>query len=413
MLFLKELRRVVFSKIFILFFVAEVFMAFFTQFWSDMGSGFRNYAPPVPGGNYGMTVVDDPPTLTQEATASLINDYVNNEYTTYPYGFIHTVHLKGSDKDKISVILSKLTGIVDIEQYVRSSFKIEYTYDEYKQYIIPELGVLNNVSIDEFHALMTEADKILGGGSKYSPKEIMYNFSLGPKPYEEALAEYNSLIYDDRITNGYARLFCDYHGFFMALLPVFLVAVYLSSDKRSKAEQLIFSRSISSVKLAAARFAALVTAEMIPVLFTAILATYRVAQFYDPAMMDMFAMFKYSFIWILPTAIAVTGTDMLLSGLLPAVAVVIIQFGAWFMMMFMGSLYEDFGVFDLVIRHNTEYDRQGFMDNITVFVQNRLFFTALGLICTALYVFIWKLRREGRFGESKLLSKLSLHRSET
>lgn len=410
MLYVKELRRVVFSKIFILFFAAEVFFAFFTQFWHDMGLGYKSYDPLVPGGDYGMMVVDDPPTLTQEATASLINDYINNKYTTYPYGFIHTVHLKGTDKDKIAAILNKLTGISNLDKYA-SGLKVEYSYDDYKQYVVPELGVLDNVSIDDFHALMTEADNILGGGSVYSPDEIMVNFSLGPMTYEKALAEYNGLINDDRITNGYARLFCDYHGIFMVLLPVFLITVYLSSDRRSKMQQLIFSRRISSVKLVMARFAALVTAEMLPVIFTAFLANVRVAQYYDPAMMDPFAMFKYSFIWILPTAVAVTGIDMLLTGLIPAVAVVIIQFGVWFMTAVMGSMSSDFGVFDLIIRHNTEMDRKGFMDNINVFAQNRLFFTALGLVCTLMYVFVWNLRREGRLGESKLLSKMSLHKS--
>ena len=120
--------------------------------------------------------------------------------------------------------------------------------------------------------------------------------------------------------------------------------------------------------------------------------------------------FKYSLIWILPTAIVVTGIDMLLTGLIPSVAVVIFQFGFWFVTMLMTPMRETFGVFDLVIRHNTEFDRQGFIDNITVFALNRLLFTALGLICATLYVFVWKLRREGRLGESKLLSKLSLHR---
>lgn len=410
MLYVKELRRVVFSKIFILFFAAEVFFAFFTQFWHDMGLSYKSFDPPVPGGDYGMMVVDDPHTLTQEATASLINDYINNNYTTYPYGFIHTVHLKGTDKDKIAAILNKLTGITDLDKYA-SGLKVEYRYDDYNQYVVPELGVLDNVSIDDFHALMTEADNILGGGSVYSPDEIMVNFSLGPMTYEEALAEYNGLINDDRITNGYARLFCDYHGIFMVLLPVFLITVYLSSDRRSKMQQLIFSRRISSVKLVMARFAALVTAEMLPVIFTAFLANVRVAQYYDPAMMDPFAMFKYSFIWILPTVVAVTGIDMLLTGLIPAVAVVIIQFGVWFMTAVMGSMSSDFGVFDLIIRHNTEMDRKGFMDNINVFAQNRLFFTALGLVCTLMYVFVWNLRREGRLGESKLLSTMSLHKS--
>lgn len=37
---------------------------------------------------------------------------------------------------------------------------------------------------------MRKADKIIGGGSKYSDDNIVGNFSRIPKTYEDALAEY-------------------------------------------------------------------------------------------------------------------------------------------------------------------------------------------------------------------------------
>ena len=411
MLYSRELKRVVCSKIFLIFFIAEFFFAFYSQMWSDMALDNNNYDPPVPGGDYGMVIVDDPVALTENATASLLNDFVNNRYTTYPYGFVHVVHLKGSDKDKLSLIISRITGFDDPENYVKNNFPLKESWggvdDIFSVYEIPELNVLDHVTVDEFRALMTETDNILGGGSQYSPEEIDGNFSLAPMSYEEALAEYNSLINDDRITNGYARLFCDYHGLFTAFLPVFLIVVYLSADKRSKMEPLIFSRSVSSAKIVLTRFAALVTAGMLPVLFTAVLANIRVIQFYGSEGIDHLAMFKYSFIWLLPTVIAVTGVDMLLMGLIHPIAVVILHFAYWFSSTFLSSLGEKFGIFDLIIRHNTVYDRQGFIDSLPTFTANRLFFTALGLVCAAVSVFVWKLRREGKFGGLSLRDKLS------
>ena len=143
---------------------------------------------------------------------------------------------------------------------------------------------------------------------------------------------------------------------------------------------------------------------MLPVFFTAVLAHIRVIQFYGLDGLDWFAMFKYSVIWLLPTVIAVTGIDMLLMGLIHPIAVIILQFAMWFLVL-MGSPRSSFGVFDLVIRHNTEYGRQEFMDNINVFAANRLFFTALGILCALCSVFVWKLRREGKLGENRLRFK--------
>lgn len=417
MLFRKEFKRIVCSGVYVLFFAAEFFFAFYTQFWNDMSLGWNSYAPPEPGGDYGMTVVDDPELLTQNATADLLQNFISNNFTTYPLGFIHKVHLKGTDKEKLRMILQMLTGFDDPETYVKEHFESKTLYYDFDteptyEYQIPELNVLSRVSIEDFRALMTEADKILGGGSFYSPEEIDSTFCLAPASYEDVLSEYNALVNDDKITNGYARLFCDYHGIFMALLPVFLIAVYLSEDRRSKMEQIIYSRSISSAKLMLTRFAALVCAMMLPVLSTAVLANVRVMQVYGVSGLDYFAMFKYSLIWILPTVIAVTGADMLLMGFLHPVVVVVGQFVFWFFSTNLVSPTSPIGLFHLTIRHNTCYGRQEFIDNLPIFTENRLLFTALGILCALASVYVWKCRREGKLREIKLLPKLPVHQSE-
>lgn len=415
MLFWKESRRIVFSRIYLLFFAAVFFFAFYTQLWHDMGLG-RDYDPPHPGGDYGMIVVDDPETLAQGATASLLSEFIANTFTTYPFGYIHKVHLKDGDREKVSMILQRLTGFDDPETYAKEHFESEPVFYDLDitptiEYQIPELDVLTRVSIEDFRALMTETDKILGGGSVYAPEVIDQNFSLAPASYEDALDEYNTLVNDDHITNGYARLFCDYHGIFMALFPVFLIAVYLSADQRSKMEELIFSRRISSVRLTLSRFAALVFAEMLPVLFTAILANIRVMQFYGAAGLDYFAMFKYALIWILPTCIAVTGVDMLLLNLLHPVLLVILHFAFWFFAT-MSEPDSGLGYFTFIIRHNTCYERQLFMDQLPVFIVNRLLFTVLGILLAFASAYLWKRRREGRLYAFKQLPVLHVHQPE-
>ena len=412
MIFWKECRRIVFSPIYVLFFAAVFFFAFYTQFWNDVKIGCAY--EPQPGGDYGMVVVDDPETLTQGATASLLCEFIDNDFTTYPFGFIHKVHLKGSDQEKVRMILQKLTGFDDPAAYAQEHFETREVYYDYDltghgEYEVPELNVLSRVSIGDFRALMTETDKILGGGSMYSPEEIDHNFSLAPASYEDALAEYNELVHEDHITNGYARLFCDYHGIFMVLLPVFLISVYLAADRRSKMEEIIFSRGVSSFRLMFARFAALICTEMLPVLVTAFLANIRVIQFYGLDGLDHLAMFKYTLIWILPTVIAVTGIDMFMLNILHPVCVVVIQFAFWFYALFMQASSAELGIFSLIIRHNTEYDRQLFMDQLPTFVCNRLFFTGLGFVLALASVVIWNLRREGKLHVSKQLPKLSVH----
>ena len=49
--------------------------------------------------------------------------------------------------------------------------------------------------------------------------------------YEQALLEYDNILYKDKVSGAYARLFCDYIGIILGLLPVFLPTYKIPQDR--------------------------------------------------------------------------------------------------------------------------------------------------------------------------------------
>ena len=138
----------------------------------------------------------------------------------------------------------------------------------YKEAVLPEYHLSEDISYAHFKELMAQADEIIGKGSKYSEKYLVNNFSHIPMTYEEALAEYEELMDDHNIANGYMRFFCDYLGIDLAIIPVFVCGGLWQMDKRSRMEQLIYSRKISSAKLIITRYLALICCMAVPVALT-------------------------------------------------------------------------------------------------------------------------------------------------
>ena len=65
----------------------------------------------------------------------------------------------------------------------------------------------------------------------------------------ELKEEYDNLVEKDGYTGGYLRLFCDYMGIIVAILPVFVVATRSLRDKRAKMKDLVYTRKVSSATL--------------------------------------------------------------------------------------------------------------------------------------------------------------------
>lgn len=225
--------------------------------------------------------------------------------------------------------------------------------------------------------------------------------------YEEALKEYEDSITEDTMTGALSRLFCDYTGIALALIPVFVAAAFTAADRRRRMTELVYSRKISSLRLTFTRYAALVITMFIPVLITMIIAAVQASVVYSGEELKMYFMFTTPTFWLLPEIMVVTAVGMLLTEIFSAGIAIAVQ-GVWaFLSLMSGSnnLYGDITKFGLMCRHNTLYHRSAFMETYNDFVFNRIFYMilALVLVCTAAYVYNKK--RGGKFNGIRLFGE--------
>ena len=243
MIFLKECRKTLFSLTFLIYIIALI--AFYiTQFNPDSKD---KLSPPVQGlEDYGTVAEEVPEILMPAAAEGLLTEYLKGYYTAYPIGFCKKVKLSEKKKTQIAEIITEITGITKQELDSFSDFDeggMTMMPDGNGGYIpvvkeatMPEINIPDNMSYKHFRELMRKADKIIGGGSEYSDDNIISKFSRIPRTYDDALKDYNEVIEKDKITGAYARLFCDYMGIIISILPVFAAASLTNSDRKSRME---------------------------------------------------------------------------------------------------------------------------------------------------------------------------------
>ncbi len=415
MLFFKECKKVLLSLTFILYVIA-LFAMYFTQFGNDCNEPLE---VPRPGkSDYGMIEKEIPEILMPAASESLVREYLSGSFKAYPIGFYKEVKLNEKKKNKIADIITEITGITK-EQL--DSFENlgegELIVDEngemiYVESEIPEINIPENLTYGHFRELMNEADDIIGGGSKYGDDWIIGEFSLVPKTYEDALAEYNQFLNEDKITGAYARLYCDYIGIVAAILPVFAAVSMAAMDRKSRMEQLVFSRRISSAKLIFTRYAALILMMLIPVIITAVIADITVSRLYPDSATDHFAMLRYAAIWLVPNIMTASAVGMLFTEITSSLLAIFVMGVWWFSNILAVGLTGNIGRFTLVVRHNSLYGLDTFKADYGNFIFNRVFFTIVSIIAVLLTVFIYECKRRGRFNGRSISFKASVRKSK-
>ncbi len=383
MLFFKECKKVLFSLTFILYFIAILAM-YFAQFHSDLDKPEKE---PRPGrDNYGMIEKEVPEILMPAAAESLVKEYRSNIYEAYPIGFYKEVRLNEKKKQKMAEIITEITGITK-EQL-----------DGFED-IASEIHIPGSLTYKHFRELMREADDVIGGGSKYSDEWIIGEFSNVPKTYEDALAEYDQFRNEDKITGAYARLYCDYMGIVAAILPVFAAVSLSARDKKSRMEQLTYSRRVSSVNLIFTRYAALVFMMLIPIMITAVFALIRVRSLYPDNTIDNLAIFRYTAIWLIPNVMTAVAVGMLFTEITSGLLAIFVQ-GVWWysrILASVDSLTGNIGKFTLIVRHNSLYGLDLFRANYDDFIFNRIFFAVISIAGIALTALLYEQKRRGRF----------------
>ena len=406
MLFRHECKKIVCSAAFIVYCVISL-LFFFTNYWTDCSDE-------VSCSGQGLIAVEDHDRIMDGATNSLMGDFASNRYECYPYGFYKAVHLKEKKRVKIRSYLEEITGVSgeDFDKLLETGepyFEGFSTKELYEFYDIP---VKEGFSYDRFIEIMADVDDIVGGGSIYNPEGLMYSFSLVPMAEEDIKAEQDSFYKDDKITRGLARLFCDYAGICLTILPVFAAAWLTAADKKRRMHELVYTRDISSLRLVLTRYGALLFTMAIPVLAMMILSLIQALVVYKGHSMDMLAFFTLPVVWLLPNLMLTTAVGVLVTEIFSSPVAILSQLAIWFYSVMAGSLELSGGLgrFTLVVRHNTPLGRDVFLAAQGNFIFSRVFWTVISLVLMLLAVAVYSAKRGGRFNGIRLFGKDSIFR---
>ena len=395
-LFLKECRQVLRSLVYYIYVV--VFVLFIT---SQMSSeGYENLQEPAPGQSYyGETVTKDETLIMEGTLANLVEDVYHNSFATYPLGFYKGVTLTDSEAKQAEGILERCTGksFEVLEEEMIGYFgqfdqsRVEEMTEAWASY---KVTVKEGFTYAEFETAMEEICDLVGKGSSYE-KDKYENSIYVPMTYEQAKEEFDALCEKDRLTRAYMRLFCDYAGIVLAILPIFIGISRVLRDKRAKVQQVMFSKPASGALIVVSRYLANLVMLCIPVFVTAFLLQqpyYYKAQTFG-IQGDFMAFLSVPGIWLLPEIMIVLALSFLITEFTDTILAVFIQV-AWGIGSLFGatSLVGDFGM-RLVARWNTLGETALFASLEKEFLLNRGYYFLLAIVCVILTVIVYERKR--------------------
>ncbi len=398
-LFLKESKQIVRSIVYYIYVV--VFVMFLS---SQLGSELtERMEKPEPGQeSYGTINSKDESAIMEKYLGELVLETNHNSYATYPMGFIKRVTLNNTELDKIKSIVEVCTG----KSWEKIIEDIENHFQKYNQSTMEgaiqaqvEFSIFpkESLSYKEFCNNMEQVCKIIGAGSSYSKEKL--NLGVGvPMTYEQAVEEFEAVCKKDRITGTTARLFCDYAGIILSILPIFLGVTRCLRDKRAQVSQVVYAHRASAFQILGSRYLANVCMAFLPVVITAFVMQlpYQYHAKTIGVSPDILAFLKYTCIWLLPEIMIVLAVSFFITELTENVLAIFIQV-FWAIINLFGSmsLKGNFG-FGLIARWNALGDTNEFWKQKQEFFINRGFYFALSLVVFLLAIVIYeKKRKEG------------------
>lgn len=405
-LFRKETVMIMKSLTFYIMLAAVVF------FFMTQNGEFSTYYKPIEGqeDSYGTKMSTDEQKIMGAALAMLAAEYEKNSYVSYPIGFYKQSPLKESEQKEIRNILQECTGLEGNFSEAVIEGKAEEIPDaggaaiEVQSALNPPmLAAKEGLTYDRFLRLMNKADKIIGGGTDYAPDKVNGNVMEGAT-YEDALKVYEDSLYQDKISRGKARLFCDYMGIILGIIPVFLAVARVLRDRRWDVSPLIYSRPVSSWKIVSARFLAGLLAILAPLFILAVMPTLQCI-YYGHTLgvsVDILAYGKYILGWLLPEAAFVLALGFFLTELTGGPAAILLQGIAWFVCIFLntGKLVGSVG-WNLIPRFNNDQSTDIWKNVFPEMVQNRLLYGGLSIAFLAAAIWVYHMKRKGVFGHGR------------
>lgn len=448
MLFIKELKKICFSFVYVLF-IGLVLFSWHENFYgvttkeisasqgndmsisSKLTGGSILKKPEKEAESYGMKNKEVPEKIMCGGTDKLIMEYLANSYATYPFGYYKEIILNENEQKEILDIIKEITGLN--EQQINNLpddyfpavngniFHIGangeetnegFTFNPAESDITQKSNdftenFISQVSYERFKELMTKVEDIVGNGSSYSMETLTEYYGQSEMTYEEAMNEYDKTIYEDKVSTAFARLFCDYMTRDLGLYPVFLVVIFWLKDRRNRMNELIDCKQIGTTKLITIRFLAMLAAVMIPIFVLSLESLIPLVEFSADTgiAIDVFAFLKYIVWWLLPTAMIVTSLGMFLTILTATPIAVLVQIIWWFVDSSMTRLSGDTNIYTLMIRHNILQGSELINQDFILICLNRGLLVILSLILVGLSVAMYNKKRGGKLNYDFNLQK--------
>ena len=449
MLFIKELKKICFSIVYILF-IGLLLLSWLENFYgvtskeiqasngaeasitSQITGGSILAKPEQGADNYGLIKKEVPDKIMCGGTDMLIIEYLNNSYATYPFNYYKEVILSTEEQKEILSIIEEITGLSEEQiknlpdDYFPSvngniihmggdaaqnqdgsfSFSTENSdtlqeEEDYTKHFVAQ------VSYERFKELMSQAEEIIGDGSYYSMDMLLEYYGQAEMTYDEAINEYNKTIYDDKVSIAFARLFCDYMTRVLGLYPIFIVVVFWLKDRRNKMNELINSKQIETVKLITVRTLAILTAVILPVIILSFESLIPLMEYSAETgiAIDAFAFIKYILWWLLPTVIVVTGLGTFLTILTTTPIAILVQFIWWFIDSAITGLSGDTRLYTLMIRHNSLNGAELIQRDFNIIWLNRGLMMFVSIVLIYLSIVIYNKKRGGKLDYAYFIQK--------
>lgn len=447
-LYLKECKKIVTSIIYYLFITILIF-SWFKNFrgvtqteinWAndiapaDISFEYPLLSKPSEDDDYFGSKVseDNPEAIMTGVTRTLLSEYEDNSYATYPFGYYKAITLSDDKQRQVLEILCEITGLTkeELKKLPEDYFPaVTGTIISFDAMNFDKDGKLNmemgggadtknednkykhfvsQVTYEHFKKLMQKMENIIGKkGSQYSHDMMITYFGMSEMTYEEAFEEYNQTINQDKVTGGFARLFCDYMGLELGLYPIFLVVIIWLKDRMSNATELIYSRKVSSAKLVLSRYLAGITMVLIPILLLSLESLVPLISFgtKNGIRVDYFAYIKYILWWLLPEVMVVYAIGIFITLLTDSMIAIVFQFLWWIVDKGTTGLSGDTKLTTLMIRHNTLRGYEIIQKNLKIICMNRLLMAGIGILFVILSIWVLNSKRKGKINAADIYNR--------
>nr|WP_289766428.1 hypothetical protein [uncultured Acetatifactor sp.] len=312
------------------------------------------------------------------AVARLLESYQKNAYEYYPFGYVKTKTLSEEGQRVILSYLEELTGMGEeaINGAAEESGEEEFRISGGGAYVLePGQG-----SMEENGQYVIEP-----GDWKYTENSA-----------EIAEAEFYE---DDHVTGAFARYYCDSISLVVLGLPALVMVELMMKDKNRRMQALVYPRTVLGARLVCTRFAAAVCMVMLPVLIFPARSLVMLVRFCKETGIqpDVFAFVKYALSWILPTVMLVMAMGLFLTILTENYSGILFTGLLWLAgRPSIGKIAGgNYGLFDLVIRHNTLKGYGRMTENLPMLALNRAVISGMALLFVALAIIVYETRRKG------------------